>query len=38
MVDMADVVLIIWDGHSKGAEYTLKYAKKTNKPTTLVTL
>ena len=38
MVDMADAVLIIWDGRSKGAEYTLKYTKKTNKPTTLITL
>ena len=36
MVDMADAVLVIWDGRSKGAQYTLKYAKKTNKPVTLV--
>ena len=36
MVDMADAVLVVWDGSSKGAEYTLKYAKKMNKPTTLV--
>ena len=36
MVDMADVVLIIWDGCSKGTQYTLKYAKKMNKPVTLV--
>ena len=36
MVDMADAVLVIWDGSSKGAQYTLKYAKKMNKPTTLV--
>ena len=32
MVDMADAVLIIWDGRSKGTQYTLKYAKKKNKP------
>ena len=38
MVDIADAVLVIWDGHSKGAEYTLKYAKRINKPTTLVKL
>lgn len=25
MVDMADAVLVVWDGHSKGAQYTLKY-------------
>lgn len=32
MVDMADAVLVIWDGCSKGAQYTLEYAKKKNKP------
>ena len=36
MVAMADAVLIIWDGFSKGTQYTLKYAKKMNKPITLV--
>ena len=36
MVDMADAVLVIWDGHSKGTQHTLKYAKKTDKPITLV--
>ncbi len=36
MVDMADAVLVIWDGCSKGTEYTLKYSKKKNKPITLV--
>lgn len=36
MVDMADTVLIIWDGHSKGTQYTLKYANKMNKPIMLV--
>ena len=36
MVEMADFVLIIWDGHSKGAQFTLKYAKKMNKQFTLV--
>lgn len=38
MVDMADAVLIIWDGYSKGTKYTLKYAEKANKPITLVQL
>ncbi len=38
MVDMADAVLVIWDGVSKGAQYTIKYAKKNNKPITLVQL
>lgn len=36
MVDMADAVLIVWDGKSKGSQYTLKYTKKTNKPITLI--
>ena len=36
MVDMADAVLIVWDGCSKGTQYTLKYAQKMNKPTTLI--
>ena len=38
MVEMADAVLIIWDGHSKGTQYTLKYAKKMNKAVTLIQL
>ncbi len=36
MVDMADAVLIIWDGQSKGSHYTAEYSKKSNKPITLV--
>ncbi len=36
MVDMADAVLVVWDGRSKSAQYTAKYAKKINKPITLV--
>ncbi len=31
MVDLADTVLAIWDGESRGTEYTLKYAQKKNK-------
>ena len=38
MVNMADAVLIIWDGHSKGTQYTIKYANKTHKPVTLVSV
>ena len=38
MVDMADVVLVIWDGCSKGTQYTLKCAKKAKKPVTFVQL
>lgn len=36
MVDLADSVLIVWDGASKGTHYTIKYAKKMKKPLTLV--
>jgi len=36
MVDLADAVLVIWDGQSKGTQYTLKHTKKKNKPITLV--
>lgn len=38
MVDMADAVLVIWDGRSKGTQHILKYVKKVNKPITLVQL
>ena len=31
MVDMADCILVIWDGESKGALSTIKYAEKSNK-------
>ena len=36
MVDMADAVLVIWDGVSKGTQFTLKYAEKMGKQTVLV--
>lgn len=32
MVDLADEVLIVWDGISRGTQYTLDYVKKQNKP------
>ena len=38
MVDIADAVLIIWDGKSKGTEHTLKYANKSGKPVTIIRL
>ena len=31
MVDLADEILIIWDGKSRGTKYTAEYAKKKNK-------
>jgi predicted Rossmann fold nucleotide-binding protein DprA/Smf involved in DNA uptake len=36
MVDMADAVIVVWDGQSKGAKSTITYAKKCNKPLTLI--
>ncbi len=36
MVDMADSVLVIWDGVSKGSRHTIEYAKKKNKPLNVV--
>lgn len=36
LVDMADTILVIWNCRSKGTEYTIKYAQKTNKPIILV--
>ena len=36
MVDMADRILVIWDGRSKGTAYTVKYAQKTGKPVPLI--
>ena len=38
MVDMADAVLVVWDGRSKGALSTINYAKKQSKPLILVTV
>ena len=38
MINIADFVLIIWDGCSKGTKHSIEYAKKTNKPYTLITL
>ena len=31
MVDLCDSVLVIWDGQSKGSQYTISYAKKAKK-------
>ena len=35
MVDLADAVLVIWDGHSKGAQSTVKYTEKRTSPSRL---
>ena len=31
LIKMADKVLVIWDGVSRGSQYTINYAKKLNK-------
>ncbi len=31
MVEMADMVLVVWDGASRGTKHTIDYAKKLNK-------
>ena len=31
LIKMADKILVIWDGNSKGTKYTINYAKKLNK-------
>ena len=36
MVELADRVLIIWDGKSKGSRYTENYARSLGKPTELI--
>lgn len=37
MVELADTVLIIWDGKSKGTNSTINFAKKLNKNLILIT-
>ena len=36
LVEMADKVLAVWDGASKGTQYTINYAKKLNKDIQIV--
>lgn len=38
MVDMADEVLVIWDGVSRGSKHTADYARKRGKPLIVVTV
>ena len=37
MVEIADAVIVVWDGLSRGARYTLEYARKMGKHVILVT-
>ncbi len=36
MVDLADQVLIVWDGISKGTRHTIEYARKKGKPLLII--
>ena len=36
MVDMADEVLVVWDGCSTGTTHTIRYTQKCCKPLTIV--
>lgn len=36
MVDLADAVLVVWDGTSRGTKYTIEYAQKKNKEVKLI--
>lgn len=36
MVDLADTVLVVWDGTSRGTKYTIEYAQKKNKEVKLI--
>ncbi|MBO5213703.1 MAG: hypothetical protein J6B86_02905 [Clostridia bacterium] len=36
MVNLADEILVIWDGQSRGAKYTIDYVKKMKKPITII--
>ena len=38
MVDMADEVLVIWDGVSKGSQYTIRYAERTGKSVRVISI
>ena len=38
MVDMADAVLVVWDGVSRGSKHTAEYARKKGKQPILLTV
>jgi hypothetical protein len=38
MVDIADTVIIIWDGKSRGTKFTLEYAKSIDKNLVLINI
>ena len=36
MIDMADEIIVIWDGTSKGTKYSIDYAAKKGKKMNLI--
>lgn len=38
IVENADMVVAIWDGHSRGTKFTIDYARKLNKPIRVFTV
>lgn len=38
MVDLADLVIVVWDGTSRGTKYTIDYATKKGKNLKIITL
>lgn len=36
MIELADLVLVVWDGKSRGSAYTINYAKKKGKLVTIL--
>ena len=36
MIDLADAVLVVWDGVSRGSAYAIRYAEKMQKPISVV--
>lgn len=38
MVEICDVALVIWDGRSRGARYTMEYAEKMGKAVKVITV
>ena len=38
MVDLADLVIVVWDGKSRGTKYTIDYATKKGKNLKIITL
>ncbi len=38
IVDYADKIIVIWDGRSRGSLFPMRYARKTGKSCTVITL